>query len=155
MKDISEHITFRDATRSEVAIKNGIENIPDEFQVKNMEELAEAIYEPLIKHFNCKIYISSFFRSIKLNEKISGSSKVSQHCAIKGAAFDLDVFGNITNKQIFEFIRLNLEFDQLIYEFGTDENPDWVHISFNRGFNRKEVKRSFRTKDGIVYKLVA
>ena len=136
-------------TRSDFAKRKGIDNTPTPEHLENMKVLAEKIFEPIREHFNIPIYISSGYRSKKLNSAIKGSS-TSQHC--KGEAMDIDMDGRgITNKQLFDYIRHNLFFDQLIWEFGTAENPDWVHVSYNtsgqqRGQILKAVKGTFGTK---------
>lgn len=145
---ISENISYKEATHSNTAIRRGIDNTPNEDQIKAMRSLAKAIFEPLRAYFDEPIRINSFFRSEALNLRIGGS-KTSQHC--KGEAVDLDAMNGVTNKQLYDYIKNNLEFDQLIWEFGTDEEPDWVHVSYkavggNRGMILKAVKQNGRTK---------
>ena len=97
--------------------------------------LKDSIFEPLREYVECPIYISSFYRSPELNTAIGGS-KNSQHC--KGEAIDLDdVYSKVKNKVFFDYIKENLDFDQLIWEFGDDENPAWVHVSYKEKGNRK------------------
>lgn len=153
---ISDHVSYKEAIRSQTAKKKGVENEPDDEQLLRMKILANEVFEPLRIWANCRIYISSFFRSIRLNSLIGGSSS-SQHCALKGAALDLDadVYGGVTNLQIFEFIRDNLEFDQLIWEFGTNLQPDWVHVSFNFGENRGNVLRAIKENGKTYYSKIA
>ena len=136
---ISEHITYREATFSATAIRKGIPNDPDENQLKNMQILAEAVFEPLRKGLGDKpIKITSFFRSRALNSIIGGASK-SQHC--EGMAMDLDS-EDPTNRQIFDYIKDNLTFDQLILEYpDTNDNPSWVHVSYNIDNNRMQILR--------------
>lgn len=156
MQRVSEHISFNEAIRSQTAIKHNIDNTPNYEQFENMRLIAVLVFEIIRKHFNTAIYISSFFRSEKLNEKIGGSLS-SQHLAINGAAIDIDadIFGNVTNKQIFDYINENLEFDQLIWEFGNNKQPNWVHVSYRKDDNRKEVIKSYYDKTGKVkYKLI-
>jgi len=140
--NISEHISYREATFSATAIRRQIENKPTEEQLENMRKLAMNVFEPLRKGLgNRPIRISSFFRSITLNHVIGGSI-TSQHCANFGSAIDLDndVMGNPDNMEIFCYIKDNLEFDQLINEYpNNDLTPSWVHVSFNEGKNRKQV----------------
>lgn len=141
MDKISKHITYNEATRSYLALKYGIINIPNEFQLKNMILLAEAIFEPLRAFVGKPIAVTSFFRSKALNSKLKGS-RTSQHMANNGAAMDLDadIYGYITNKDIFDYIRENLDFDQLIAEYPDDKgNPSWVHVSYKEKGNRKQV----------------
>ncbi len=158
MKDnISKHITYEEATVSNKAKELKINNDPNSKQLTNMKLLAENIFEKVREHFDTPIYISSFFRSNKLNTKLKGSS-TSQHCANVGAAMDIDadVYKGVTNSEIFNYILENLNFDQLIWEFGNDENPDWVHISYVSDIlNRKEVLKAYKDKDNkTVYKKI-
>ncbi len=155
--NISEHISYHEAVFSQTAITNGIENIPFPDQLLRMKDLAENIFEPLRKGLGDKpIYISSFFRCKALNkimnkQKIYLPAKKSQH--IDGSAMDLNNNGRKdgpTNTQIFYFIKTNLEFDQLIWEYGNELRPDWVHVSFVKGENRKQVLQ--HDKSG--YKLI-
>jgi len=150
---ISEHISYKEVIRSQTAVKKGIKNIPNPFQLVNIIALAINIFEPLRVWAGVKIYISSFFRAVLLNTVIGGSAK-SDHCALRDRAaidVDADVFGGKSNKELFEYVRDNLEFDKLIWEFGDDENPDWVHISYSRGVNRKIILRAYRTETGTKY----
>ena len=158
MKDnISKHITYDEATASSKAKDLKINNDPNSKQLTNMKLLAENIFEKVREHFDTPIYISSFFRSSKLNTNLKGSS-TSQHCANVGAAMDIDadVYKGVTNSDIFNYILENLNFDQLIWEFGNDENPDWVHVSYVSDIlNRKEVLKAYKDKDNkTVYKKI-
>lgn len=154
MENISDHVTYKEATYSATAIKNSINNDPNETQLENMKKCANAIFEPLRAWVNDSIFISSCFRSDKLNKKIGGANG-SQHLANSGAAFDIDDnYGHKPNKDMFFYIWDNLEFDQLIWEFGTDENPDWVHFSYNEGKNRKQVLRGKTVNKKTVYSVV-
>jgi hypothetical protein len=135
---ISEHISYKEATFSHTARKNKIDNTPNDQQLSAMKLVAEKVFEPLRKHFNKPLYITSFFRSLSLNNKLKGS-KTSQH--LSGEAIDIDGdLSNISNNDIFNWIKNNLEFDQLIIE-DVDEkgNADWVHVSYSKTKNRKEV----------------
>lgn len=139
---------MKEALRSNTAKRLGIDNMPDNDTLVTMQITAQHIFEPLRNKFNEPIYISSFYRSPELNTAIGGSSR-SQHC--KGEAIDIDdVYSKVTNADFFNYIKDRLEFDQLIWEFGDDENPDWVHVSYNLGRNRmrilKAIKENGRTK---------
>lgn len=145
---VSDNITYKEALRSNTAKRLGIKNVPDEFTFETMQITAAHVFEPVRKHFNEPIYISSFYRCEELNKAIGGSSK-SQHC--KGEAIDIDdVYSKATNADFFNYIKDKLEFDQLIWEFGDDESPDWVHVSYSLGNNRmrilKAIKENGRTK---------
>lgn len=137
---LSKNLTLAEMLRSESAKRAGIKNTPTDDHINNMEQLAEKIFQPIRDHFGIPIHISSGYRSKELNKAIGGS-QTSQHS--KGQAIDIDMDNtSITNAQIFHWIKSNLEFDQLIWEFGTTKNPDWVHVSFvasGKGKNRKQV----------------
>lgn len=148
MNRVSLHITWAEAIRSDVAKRAGLTNYFTQEQLARMILLADNIFEPLRMHFKVPIFIASFFRSKKLNELVGGA-KNSQHMANNGAAMDLDaeVFGGVTNKELFDYIKDNLPFDQLIWEFGTELEPDWVHVSYNEGNNRGEILKAVRDKN--------
>lgn len=144
--NISEHVSLKEATRSNTAKRLGIENMPDSETLITMQITAEHIFEPLRNKFNEPIYISSFYRSPELNKAIGGSAS-SQHC--KGEAIDIDdVYSKASNADFFNYIKDKLEFDQLIWEFGDDENPAWVHVSYNLGKNRMRVLKAIK-ENGI------
>lgn len=138
--NISEHITLIESYKSQIAERFGINNIPPTEVLPAMKLVAEMCFEPIRNHFGVPIYVSSFYRSKELNKRVKGSD-TSQH--IKGEAMDIDadIFGGITNKQIFDWAKANLKFDQLIWEYGDDSNPAWVHISFRKNNNRNQVIR--------------
>ena len=149
MEKISEHVTYKEATDSTTAKRAGLNNIPSEKQLKNMVQLAEKIIEPArVGIGNKPIKINSFFRAYLVNRHVGGSI-TSQHC--EGEAVDLSCFDN---KLLFDFIRNNLDFDQLIYEFGNDEQPDWIHVSYSSKFNRKQVLKSYRSGSQTKYKAI-
>jgi zinc D-Ala-D-Ala carboxypeptidase len=118
-----------------------------------MVGVAENVFEPLRKWVGGSIKINSFYRSPELNKAIGGSSK-SQHC--QGRAIDIDdVYGHKTNAEMYNYIKNNLDFDQLIWEFGTDDNPDWVHVSYvSVDENRRRCLKAERTKGKTVYSII-
>jgi len=125
---ISKHISDKEGVYSRTALRLGIENKPTVTHRDNMVKLANEVFEPLRAYVGGPIKINSFYRSPELNKAIGGSSK-SQHC--HGQAMDIDdTFGRVTNAEMFNFIRDNLDYDQMIWEFGDDDNPDWVHVSY-------------------------
>jgi len=146
MIKISDHISYKEATRSATALRLGIDNVPNQYELQNMEMVAKHVFEPLRKAVDAPIKINSFFRCEELNKAIGGSTK-SQHC--QGRAIDIDdVYGNVSNAFMYYYIKDNLDFDQLIWEFGTDHNPDWVHVSYVDGdSNRKRCLKAIR-EDG-------
>ena len=121
---ISKHISEKEATKSVTALRLGIDNTPNGDALANMKELAEKIFEPLREWVGGPIKINSFYRSVALNEAIGGSSK-SQHCCKGGSsAIDIDdIYGHKTNKEMFEWVKENLDFDQMIWEFGNEDSP--------------------------------
>ena len=149
---LSEHLDLSEVTRSESAKRNGISNMPTEAHIANFKLLAEKIFEPIRTHFRCPIIISSGYRSKELNAAIGGSL-TSQHC--QGEAIDIDMDGTpngVTNRMVFDYIKDNLNFDQLIYEFGDANNPDWVHVSYeSTGKQRKQILRATRSGGKTVY----
>ena len=148
---ISEHLDLSELIRSESAKRNGISNMPTEAHIANFKVLAEKVFEPIRNHFRCPIHISSGYRSEALNKAIGGSS-TSQHS--KGQAVDVDMDGSpngVTNKMVFDYIKDNLEFDQLIWEFGSDSNPDWVHVSYSEGKNRNQKLKAIKSNGKTSY----
>ena len=150
---ISAHISYKEAVYSRTATRLDINNDPDDMEVYRMSLIAEEVFEPLRAWVGGPIKINSFFRSPELNTAIGGSTK-SQHC--QGQAIDLDdTFGRATNAEMYEFIKENLDFDQMIWEFGDDDNPDWVHVSYvssdkNRNRCLKAYKENGRTKYMVI-----
>lgn len=153
MEKISKHISFKEGIKSNTATRLGINNTPDDYQVSNMVNIAVNLFEPLRKFVGGPIKINSFFRCEDLNRAIGGSSR-SQHC--EGRAIDLDdTFGHKTNAEMFHYIKDNLDFDQLIWEFGDDNNPDWVHVSFiSFDENRKRIMRAERVNGKTTYRYI-
>ena len=144
---------MREATESYTAKRLGINNIPSDYQLTNMTGVAENIFEPLRKWVGGPIKINSFFRSPELNKAIGGSSK-SQHC--EGRAIDIDdVYGYKTNAEMYTWIKENLDFDQIIWEFGTDKNPDWVHVSYvSPDENRMRCLKAEKINGKTVYSII-
>lgn len=153
MKRISEHVSYNEGVYSITAKRLGLDNDPDEYQRVNMEVLAENIFEPLRKWVRGPIRINSFFRGPELNKAIGGSSK-SQHC--EGRAIDIDDnYGHKTNAEMYNWIKENLDFDQMIWEFGTDDNPDWVHVSYvSPDENRNRCLKAYREDGKTKYMVI-
>ena len=145
---LSTHLDLSEVIRSDSAKRNGISNMPTPEHIANFMLLAEKIFEPIREHFDVPIRISSGYRSKELNAKIGGS-ETSQHC--KGQAIDIDMDGtSLTNKQVFDYIKDNLPFDQLIWEFGNEDNPDWVHVSYVPN-GRKQILKAFKLNGATKY----
>ena len=137
MKNISKYITFEEATTSQTAVRNKILNVPNDLELINMQLVGIRVFDVIREHFKTPIRVSSFFRSLRLNNSVGGS-KTSQH--VKGQAIDIQGTGKLTNQMIFDYVKENIDFDQLIHEYGTDTNPAWVHISYvSKEKNRKQV----------------
>ena len=147
---LSAHLSLAEVTYSDTAKRLGISNEPTAAHLESLKKLAENIFEPIRTHFDKPIKVSSGYRSEALNKATPGSSSTSQHA--KGEALDLDQDGmptGVTNKMVFDYIKGNLNFDQLIWEYGTDANPDWVHVSFSpSGHQRKMVLKCTRSAAG-------
>jgi len=143
MKRISKHISYKEAVGSNYAKQKGIKNKPNEEQVENMKLLAEKVFEPLREWVDAPIKVNSMFRSLELNTALKGS-KTSSH--MNGEAMDITSMGGKSNLEMFHWIKDNLCFDQLIWEFGKE--PKWLHVSFSKN-NRKQVLVT--KKRGVYY----
>jgi len=150
---ISKHISYKEGVYSVTAIRKGIDNEPNEEQLSNMKLVAEKIFEPVRTYFKVPIKVNSFFRSPDLNKAIGGSTK-SQHC--KGQAIDIDdTYGKIKNSDIYWWIKENLDFDQMIWEFGNNDNPDWVHVSYvSPDKNRNRCLKAYREDGKTKYMVI-
>jgi len=153
MGRISQHISYKEATFSQTATRKDIDNTPSEEILERMRIVAENIFEPLRAHVGGPIKINSFYRSIMLNTAIGGS-KSSQHT--RGEAIDLDdTLGCMSNKDMFTFIKDELDFDQLIWEFGDDENPAWVHVSYvSPENNRRRILKAEKINGKTTYNIM-
>jgi zinc D-Ala-D-Ala carboxypeptidase len=150
---ISKHISLKEGIKSITAIRLGLGNKPNEDQLDCMVTVAEKIFEPLRCWVNGPIKVNSFYRSPKLNVAIGGSPN-SQHC--KGQAIDIDDgYGRKSNAEMFKYIKNNLDFDQVIWEFGNADNPDWVHVSYvSSQENRNRCLAAIRQDGKTHYKII-
>ena len=148
--NLSKNLTLKETTKSDIALRYGIKNEPNTKQLENLKVLATEIFQKIRDHFGVPIKVTSGFRSEALNKKIGGS-KSSDH--MKGCAIDIDMDGtpDITNAQVFNFIKDNLTFRQLIWEFGNDDNPDWVHVSYVKGDNKKQILKAIKKGNKTIY----
>ena len=148
---LSKNLTLAEVTKSTTAKRLGIDNTPDDWTTENLCQVAINIFQPLRDSFGCPIYVSSGYRSAELNTAIGGSSR-SQHVEGRALDLDADVYGGCSNAQIFNWIKENVDFDQLIWEFGDSDNPDWVHVSYvYDGINRKRCLKACRDDNGKTY----
>tara|TARA_R110000744_G_scaffold207940_1_gene326637 strand:- start:893 stop:1348 length:456 start_codon:yes stop_codon:yes gene_type:complete len=150
---ISKYISDKEGVYSITAIRRGIDNVPNKEQLTNMQLIADNIFEPLRQWVGGPIKINSFFRCPELNKAIGGSSK-SQHC--KGQAIDIDDgFGKSTNAEMYHYIKDNLDFDQMIWEFGDDNNPNWIHISYvSPSENRNRCLKAYKKNKSTKYMVI-
>jgi hypothetical protein len=146
---LSEHFALAEFTRSESAKRHGVSNEPTPEHLQNLINLCEKVLEPIRIKFG-PINISSGYRSKALNHYIGGSLN-SQHCEAKAADIDQDGMGGASNTEIFNYIKDNLDFDQMIWEFGDNNKPDWVHVSYNGAKNRKQVLRALKVNGKTAY----
>jgi len=147
---ISANLTLKEVTKSLTATRRGIDNEPKGEHLTALINLANNVFQPIREHFGNPIFVSSGYRSPELNKAIGGS-KTSQHC--KGEAIDIDndALEYPTNSDIFWYIYDHLDFDQMIWEFGDDKSPSWVHVSYKSEGNRKQVLRASKSKGRTVY----
>jgi len=151
---LSKNLSLKEAIKSNTASRLGIKNEPEQWEINNLRAVAENVFQPLRDHFGVPIGVSSGYRSKALNRAIGGS-KYSQHMIGEALDLDADIYGRITNADIFNYIKENLEWDQMIWEFGDDEEPNWVHVSYKaKGLNRKQIKRAHRTDKGVHYSIL-
>ena len=151
---LSKNLSLQEAIKSNTATRLGIDNRPEQWEINNLRAVAENVFQPLRDHFGVPIGVSSGYRSKALNKAIGGS-KYSQHMIGEALDIDADIYGKVTNAEIFNYIKNNLEWDQMIWEFGDDEEPNWVHVSYKEaGRNRKQLKRAYRDEKGVHYRVI-
>ena len=149
---LSKNLSLREATKSATAIRKGIDNEPSIEVIDNLQSIARYVFQPLRDFFRVPIGISSGYRSDELNDAIGGSRR-SQHITGQALDIDADIYGKVSNRQIFDYIKDNLEFDQLIWEFGDENNPAWVHVSYKKDSeNRMEVLKAVKERNLTFYK---
>lgn len=145
---LSNYLTLDEAIKSPTAKRLGITNMPNETELENMKYTAAELFDPVRQHVGGPLFASSFFRSRELNAATPGSSDTSQHMTGEAVDIDADAFGNGTNLQVFNYIKDNLKFDQLILEYpDATGRPSWIHASIKRppGKNRGQVLVKLRT----------
>ena len=146
---LSKNFTMAEFTKSQTAERQGIDNTPEGDHLDAAVALFENVVQPVRDHFGPTV-LNSGYRSPELNAAVGGSA-TSQHC--KGEAADIEVPG-VPNAELAEWIRDNLEFDQLILEFYTPGIPDsgWVHVSYKAdGSNRKSILTASRVDGKTQY----
>ena len=140
---LSKNLSLAEVVRSETAKRLDIDNTPPKEHIDNLKIIAEKVFQPIRDHFDCPIHVSSGYRGERLNRAIKGA-KTSLH--MTGQALDIDMdFTKVSNTEIFNYIKDNLEFDTLIWEFSNkDGSPKWVHVSYREGRNRGQVIEAYR-----------
>ena len=145
---LSQHFDLSEFTRSESAKREGLDNTPTAEHLENIKILCEKVLEPIRLRFG-SINISSGYRGKMLNHFIGGSVN-SDHCLGRAADLDMDDSGSgVTNKEIFDYIKDNLEIDQLINEF----NYSWIHVGYRKGANRKQILDAVKENGKTVYRI--
>jgi hypothetical protein len=144
---LTTNFSLHEFTKSQTATRHGIDNTPSMTNIINLKSLCEGVLQPVRNHFMKPMIISSGFRCKELNTKIGGS-KTSQH--VLGQAADIEVLG-VSNLELSDWIHTNLEYDQLILEFYNEkEGPHsgWVHVSFDKGYNKHDYKEAYKNEQG-------
>ncbi len=150
---LSNYVSLAEVTKSDTAKRKGISNEPTPEHLENLKTICTEVFDKVREHFGVPIYISSGYRSEALNKAIGGS-KNSDHNLGRALDLDQDGRGNgITNMEVFEFIKDNLEVDQLIGEFQrADGNFEWVHVGYRKGENRKQILVAYKEGTKTKYK---
>ena len=148
---LSKNFSLKEMTKSQTALRRGIDNEPGDEQEANLQQLCEQVLQKVRDHFGKPVTVNSGYRSPELNKAIGGST-TSDHC--KGMAADIEIPG-ISNYELADWIKENCEFRQLILEFYTPGVPDsgWVHVSYNYEENEKKVMTALKEDGRTVYKL--
>ena len=151
---LSKNLSLKEVVKSNTAIKNGLDNHPKEEHLENLKAVAANIFQPIRDYFKKPIAVTSGYRGEELNKLIGGSMS-SQHCKGEALDIDADVYKGLTNAEIFNYIALTLDFDQLIWEFGDEKQPNWIHVSYTTSRpNRKEMLAAYRENGKTRYKKI-
>jgi zinc D-Ala-D-Ala carboxypeptidase len=148
---LSKYVSLGEVVHSDTAKRRGIDNNPTAEHMDNLRIICTDVFDKVREHFGVPIYISSGYRGKELNAAIKGSAS-SDHCNGRALDLDQDYKGNgVSNREVFDYIKDNLDFDQLIYEMGNRKNPDWVHVGYRVGENRKQVLKAIRVDGKTKY----
>ena len=150
---LTANFSLDELIKSQVAERKGINNNPSPMQIENLKALAVNILQPIRSQFDKPLIISSGFRCAQLCLEI-GSSINSEHCADnKSAAADFEIPG-VDNKELAEWIKSNLEYNQLILEFYKEGEPSsgWVHCSYSTDLNKKQSLIAYRQDNKVQYR---
>ncbi len=144
---LSENFSLEELIRSSTARRIGLDNIPNDEHLKNLQVVVDEIAQPLRDHFGKPVRINSGYRSPALNAAIGGSKK-SQHS--KGEALDLEIDG-VSNLEVADWITDNCDYDQVILEFynpAEGPNSGWVHASCKANLSENRERNLIALKDG-------
>ena len=146
---LSKNFNLAEMTKSQTAVRKGLPNNPSPDHIENLKLLCERVLQPVRDHFNHVVSVSSGYRSAALCVAI-GSSVDSQHA--KGMAADFEIYG-LSNQELANFIKENLEYDQLILEYWKESDPNsgWVHCSYRDGDNRKQYLKAYKKNGSTKY----
>jgi len=153
MEKLSKYVSLSEVIRSDNAKRLGIDNNPIDEHKDNLKLVCSEVFDKVREHFEKPIGISSGYRSKALNDATPGASNKSHHSTGNALDIDADIFGGITNSEIFNYIKDNLEFNQLIWEFGNSSNPDWVHVSYVKGNNKKQILKAVKRNGKTIYEI--
>lgn len=146
---LSKNLSLSEVVKSNTAKRLGIDNTPGELHIENLKRVAKNIFQPLRDHFGVAIGISSGYRHPLLNSRIGGAKR-SQHTKGEALDIDADMYGGITNTDIFFYVMENLPYDTIIAEYCENGHPAWVHVSYREGKNRGKaliaIREGGRTK---------
>lgn len=146
---LTKNFTLEEMTKSETALRFGLDNTPNDQELSNLVALCESVLQPIRDHFGKGVKVNSGFRDPEVNAKVGGS-KTSDHC--KGMAADIEIPG-VANADLAQFIVDNMTFRQVILEFYTPGIPDsgWVHVSYDITDNKKQVLTATKQNGKTVY----
>jgi hypothetical protein len=149
MTQLTKNFSLHELTKSETAVRNGMDNSPDQTAISNLQVLAVHVLQPVRDHFAKGVHINSGFRHPDVNAKVGGS-RTSDHC--RGMAADMEIPG-VANADLANWVKDNLEFTQLILEFYTPGIPDsgWVHVSYDPNNLKKQVMTATKQNGKTVY----
>ena len=147
--NLTKNFTLSEMTKSETALRHGMDNTPSNSEIENLRALCENVLQPVRDHYGKGVKVNSGYRHPLVNSKVGGST-TSDHC--KGFAADIEIPG-VANADLAQWIADNCEFRQLILEFYTVGVPDsgWVHVSFNPADNKKQVLTATKQNGKTVY----
>lgn len=153
MTKVSKYFTLKELTYTnpEVIKRLGISNEPTPEHKQNLITIANELLDKVREMIGGPLAITSGYRSKEYNAAIPNSSLFSQHMTGHAVDLDCDVYGYGSNDRLYYIIRNFCEFDQLIWEFGDDVKPDWVHVSYVKGQNRKKCLKAVRISGQVHY----